>query len=472
VATLRTPRRRLPWLRLALIPCGLSLAGLLLAALGPAGSPIVLRSACAETAAEVEGRAALAGLASSESKARLRALADLERLGRTQPKLVQRALPRLKVILRLRAPTERARAMEVLARVPCPAGRALWIAHLDPAVEAHERVLAAAMAATGTVPRDGALLRALLAVARDRRTSPERRALVLEALGPMESPAVALLLTRPRKAEHWVEACARAIALGRRGGTTEVAPLLELLDHPEFAPRLHAREALVTLTHQVFPASAKPWRAWWAKQAGRLPARPAASAAGERYARAGGQHVPHYYGIPIPRKGSRVVFCIDASQSMYGGGITSARRELRKTLMEFPATHEFEVIVFNERLFPWRRRLVRAHPVQKLLAIRYMESIEPTSYTNLYDSIDMAFGHAGRGSRPRKPAVTLDAIFLLSDGAPNRGRHRAHKRVVKGIKEMSRREIPVHTIGAGEEVFSLLMAIAKATGGEFIDAFE
>ncbi len=426
----------------------------------------------AETVTEAESRACLAGLAAATSADRLEAIGALERIGLKQPALVARALPRLKVILRLRGPSERARVLETLARVASPEGRVLYLSRLDPAVESHEAVLDAAMGATAAVARDSDLLRRLLAAAGDRHSSPERRALVLEALGRMDSPAVALLLERPRKNEHWVEACARAIALGRRGGTTEVAPLLALLDHAELAPRIHAREALVALTHQRFPADGKPWRAWWSKQAGRLPARPAATAAGDRYARPDGQHVPHYYGIPIPRKGSRVVFCLDASQSMYGAGITSARRELRKTLMEFPATHEFELVVFNERLFPWRKRMVRAHPVQKLLAIRYLESIEPTSYTNLYDAVDMAFGHAGRGSRPRDPAVKLDAIFLLSDGAPNRGRHRASKRVVKGIREMSRRDIPVHTIGAGEEVFSLLMAIAKATGGEFIDAFE
>ncbi|MDA1195534.1 MAG: VWA domain-containing protein, partial [Planctomycetota bacterium] len=298
------------------------------------------------------------------------------------------------------------------------------------------------------------------------------RALALEALGGMDGPAVGLMLTRPSPTEHWVEACARALALGKQGGTGAVAPLLDLLDQAELAPRVHAREALVQLTRQDLPAQAEPWRAWWAGQAGRLPAGEAPTSEGPRYATPEPLHVPHYYGVPIPRKGSRVVFCVDASQSMYGSGIESARRELRKTLMDLPSSHEFEVILFHERVMPWRERLVRAHPVQKLLAIRYLESIDPTSYTNLYDAVDMAFGHAGRGSRPRDPAVKLDAVFLLSDGAPNRGRHRAHARVIDGIKAMSRREIPVHTIGAGEEVFPLLMAIARETGGEFVDAFE
>lgn len=454
-AVLRHPPRRLPWLLLAF------LAG---AAAG--------MGANAEAADEREARrrAALADLAADAPVRRLAGLEALERLAQDEPALVDRALPRIKRIVRLRGPAERARALALLARVPSAAGRDLWLARLDPAEESHEDVLAAAVAAPGDRASDGDLLRRLLGLVKDPRVAPERRALALEALGGMEGAIIDLLLARPRAHEHWVEACARAIALGRRGGTGSVKPLLALLDHAQLAPRIHAREALVRMTRQDLPPRAAPWVAWWKGQDGRLPAEPAA--AGPRYGTPEPVHVPHYYGVPIPRRGSRVVFCLDASQSMYGGGIENARRELRRALMDFPSTHRFEVIVFNEKVMPWRERLVRAHPVQKLLAIRYLESIEPTSYTNLYDAVDMAFGHAGRGSRPRAPAQRLDAVFLLSDGAPNRGRHRAPKRVIEGIKAMSRREIPVHTIGAGEEVFSLLMAIARETGGTFVDAFE
>ena len=101
-----------------------------------------------------------------------------------------------------------------------------------------------------------------------------------------------------------------------------------------------------------------------------------------------------------------------------------------------------------------------------------MKTIEPTSYTNLFDAVALAFGHAGRGLRAVKTPEKIDAIFLLSDGAPNRGRFRVAKRVVSHISELSKKEIPVHTIGAGEEVFPLLRAIAEATGGTFVDAFE
>lgn len=419
-------------------------------------------------------RETLADLASRSRAQRLAALRDLGGLMSIDPRVGVAALPRLKSTLRLRGPEERARVLELLVRVPDRAARALWLARLDPAVETHHEPLLAAARATRQVPSDRDVLRLLLAALRSKRATPARRALLLEALSYMESPAAALLLTRPRAGEHWVEASARALGLGRRPSPASIAPLLALLDHEQLAPRIHAWESLVRLTHRSFAAVAKPWKAWWAEQdRTRLPAKPSPPKAGARYAAPKPVHIPHYYDLPIPRPGSNVVFCIDASQSMYGDGIDQARRELGKTLMDLPSTHAFEIIVFNEKVLPWAGRLVPAHPVLKHLAIEHLATIEPTSYTNLYGAVEMAFRYAGRGSRaPTEPPVKLDAIFLLSDGAPNRGQYRNHERVVKHIARMSKRDIPVHTIGAGEEVFPLLQAIADATGGSFVDAFE
>ena len=121
---------------------------------------------------------------------------------------------------------------------------------------------------------------------------------------------------------------------------------------------------------------------------------------------------------------------------------------------------------------PWTERLESAHPVQKLRALQFLKKLETISYTNLFDAVETAFGHGGRGKFAQVDASPLDAVFLLSDGAPNRGRFRDEKRVIREIGKLSANEVPVHTIGAGDEVFPLLRAIARATGGTFVDAFE
>ena len=448
------------------------LATLLVGALVGAGPAAPGR---ADEAPDAEERLhdVLLGLAASEPERRLEALERLDHLARAAPGLAVRALPRLRQVLRLRPAAERAPAGALLTRLASADAKALWLERLDPEVEADDTVLAAAVAATSAVPADAELQRLLVARIRDARTLPACRALALEALGGLAGPGVDLVLHHPREDEPWVEACGRALGLGRRDEDQAVDALLAIWsDAAEIAPRIHAWESLVRVTKQGLPFDVERWRTWW--QSRPAPAARAAGAPGGdgRYATAAPAHVPHYYGVPIQRPAGRVVFCLDVSQSMYGTGITSARRELRKTLMEFSTTHAFEIIAFNAKILPWAGRLVRAHPVQKLLALRWLDGLEPTNYTNLYDAVETAMGLAGRGARPVEHPVALDAIFLLSDGAPNRGRHRDARRIVEGLARLSGREIPIHTIGAGEEVFPLLRAIARETGGTFVDAFD
>jgi hypothetical protein len=256
-----------------------------------------------------------------------------------------------------------------------------------------------------------------------------------------------------------------------------VPALLSLLDHPDPAPRVHAWEALVSLTGQDLPARRAPWDDWW--QAGRArgfppPSAPGAETAGARYREEGPPpaHVPHYYGVPIDRPQSRVAFCLDVSQSMYGRGIDQARRELEATVRDLPSTYAFALVAFNEHVMPYADHLVPAHPVVKARVLAWIHALETLSYTNLYDAVETAFGLGGIGPRSAPGAPALDAVFLLSDGAPNRGRHRRDDAVVDAIAALSQRRVPVHAIAAGEEVFPLLRRIADVTGGRFVDAFE
>jgi hypothetical protein len=113
---------------------------------------------------------------------------------------------------------------------------------------------------------------------------------------------------------------------------------------------------------------------------------------------------------------------------------------------------------------------VPAHPVVKAKAIAFLAAISPVSFTNIYDAIEAAFGLAGRGPKPAPDAKPLDAIFVLSDGAPNRGRYVKDDANVEAVAGLSQRTIPVHAISAGDSVAALLRRIAAATGGTYVDA--
>jgi hypothetical protein len=287
---------------------------------------------------------------------------------------------------------------------------------------------------------------------------------------------VRLFLARP--GAEWVEESCRALAIGRRGGAEAVDHLIALLGHEDVCPRIHAWESLTRLTKRTLPPEKDAWARWWHAQGGRLvpvaggPEAPPAE--GDRYAPPPTAHVPRFYGIPLPKRGteSRVVFCLDVSQSMYGPALDRCRRELLVTLKQCTTAYRFDVVAFNENVVPWARRLVRAHPVQKERAIDWFLGLEPTSYTNLFDAVELGFGYAGRGRRAVESPERLDAVYLLSDGEPNRGRHLQPDPIVKAIDELAQGTVPVHTIGAGEAAFHLLKRIAAVTKGTFVDAFE
>src|SRR5262249_58150630 len=99
------------------------------------------------------------------------------------------------------------------------------------------------------------------------------------------------------------------------------------------------------------------------------------------------------------------------------------------------------------------------------------EGIVRRAYTNLYDAIETAFQYAGKGREPSADPVRVDAVFVLSDGFPNRGRYFERKQLIAGVAALSEKQVPVHTIGTGNAAgFPLLRESAGATGGGTVAA--
>lgn len=370
---------------------------------------------------------------------------------------------------------ERAELVALLAAVPGRAALDGVLLQLDPAREPEVVVWRAIQDALALRSADPATVRRLVDAAVEPDVAPTVRALRLEALGGVAHPAAGLRLLHGRAGETWVEAACRARALAARPSRARLEALVGLLGHEAGAVRRSAWEGLVRVTGLDLPADAAAWAAGLAARdaAGAGEEAGAEGAGGEgRYARAVPPHVPHYYGIPIPRPRSAAVFCLDVSQSMYGRGIEQARAHLTNTLHDLPTTHRFAIVAFHTRIETYVDDLVVAHPVHKARAVAWLDGLETTAYTNMIDALEWAYGLAGRGPRARTPAQVLDAVFLLSDGAPNRGRVQDATRLAEVVRALARDDVPLHTIGAGEEVFPLLRALAAAGGGRFVDAFE
>ncbi len=208
-------------------------------------------------------------------------------------------------------------------------------------------------------------------------------------------------------------------------------------DDPETAAgrsgllRSAAHDALENMTGaRIAATDVAGWRAFWQRRGQGFRMAPPKRAPGGGGGRtvAGG-----FFGIvPV---GTAVVFVIDVSGSMEepfaGRGPTSAgarpitklqaaKRELSAALDALAPDATFNIVLFSEQVHAWREDLVRADPVHKAEARRFINRQKPRTSTNLWGGLDRALGIRSVTLGARY-ARSVDELFLLSDGAPSSG---------------------------------------------------
>lgn len=149
----------------------------------------------------------------------------------------------------------------------------------------------------------------------------------------------------------------------------------------------------------------------------------------------------HYYGIPIHAK--RMIFVIDCSGSMnaptyHGTRWSEAKRELMRGIEPLPSDSEFTIIAFHKRVLPWRTELMVASDENKKKAMQFIARLRPTMATNTYGALREAM----------QLDDNLEAMFVLSDGCPNRGEISQPSRIVRDISWRNRfHHLNISTIG-------------------------
>lgn len=157
--------------------------------------------------------------------------------------------------------------------------------------------------------------------------------------------------------------------------------------------------------------------------------------------------IPSRQGPLVPA--ARIVFVVDRSGSMTDS-LGIVKMELRDTLMELDEDTEFHIIFYSSGppLEMPTRRLVRATPRNKTLAMDFIDGVIAMGETDPARAIDRAF------------AVRPDLVYLLTDGEFDRAVIGQIGRLNAGGK------VRVYTIGflytSGEEV---LKEIAAGNGG-------
>jgi len=278
---------------------------------------------------------------------------------------------------------------------------------------------------------------------------------------------------RAAMADHWCPRSAAVHALVHDRAPESYALLVALLDEDEPAVRTAAVESLGYLTGKDFGLDVAAWKAWW-RTRDETQAIDEALADGEGEGGAGAPKEderryahelpartirPYYFGIPV--RGSTVAFVFDVSASMRYK-LPLAFDQLTRAVCGLPSTSRFEVIFFNEQVWPWRGRLSHADPVTKALLVAHLPEIKIRSYTNLFDSIEQAL------------ELEVEEIFVISDGEPNRGRRQLPRDILSELKRLNTHGTRIHTVSIvrvvdGDDHVRLLAKIAEENGGEHVE---
>jgi hypothetical protein len=229
-------------------------------------------------------------------------------------------------------------------------------------------------------------------------------------------------------------ACRRASvqAMIRIRRPQAVAALITLLPGLEGEVRAEVVRHLTEVSGQQHGNNTAAWQTWW-KEHGAEFDFPAAGAPAVNQGMAPGD-AGSYYGLPLNAR--RMVFVIDISGSMMGPRIAAAKRELANAIRNLPESAELSIVAFNARIAVWQRSLTRATPAAKESAAAFIYNLMPSGQTAAHDALEAAF------------RFDAEAIYFLSDGAPNAGRIIAPAEIIAAIsRENHARRISIYTIG-------------------------
>ena len=219
--------------------------------------------------------------------------------------------------------------------------------------------------------------------------------------------------------------------------------------------------ALYYLTGVNYGHSYSRWNEWWSRVGADfpLPKRPQTEIDTKVKE---SDYAGNFYGLEIISK--RVCFLIDISGSMgtksgKSTRIELAKKQLRQAIRGLNKTTKFNVIAFNQGLIPLAPKLIPAKKAEKAAAIRWVGNLTAVGGTNIYDSLIQALGDQ-----------EVDAIYLLSDGAPSAGKITDTGEILTDIRRRNLfDQVSIHVvdISAGRSLRRFLKQLAKGNFGDY-----
>jgi hypothetical protein len=255
-------------------------------------------------------------------------------------------------------------------------------------------------------------------------------------------------------------------------------------------------DALKRLTGQKFEPDYESWKGWYEEHREELEG---GDAKGLGRARGKGKaDDSEYYGIQIRSK--RIVYVIDVSGSMnlpIGGkeGVTPgpgeeekpsgpkveiAKRELKNAIRKLPVDAKFNIIVFNEVVTVWQKKMLTAKQKNKNEAYLYINDLEASGSTYTYGALKEAFRFAGLGAADPNYETGVDTIFLLSDGMPTDQSFPTSKamepeKILRAVRTWNKlTKVVIHAIAIdpntqGASFIRFMKDLATQNGGQYTE---
>lgn len=353
----------------------------------------------------------------------------------------------------------------------------------------------------------GAEVRPALRKALKKSREPEEMCVLIRAIGSqgraMQPAAEDLIELLEHKNGLVRESAAQALA--RLEEALAIEPMIELLARSYGQEKKRLGSALEILTRQAFGISAGSWRRWWAAEKDLYLSGSKELGGGKPSTVKKANQKNYYFGIP--QDGKSIIYVIDRSGSMKakvdfqlpqpGGGRTVARRvgekidnkttrleackqELIRALKRLEPSVSFNIVSFSSGVSAFQNEMHKASPETIAEAIKWVQKLQPSGSTNIYDSMRKAFEFAGTVGEKRRGPTTgrktkqanPDTIFLLSDGSPTLppgDKPDDPQKIIKGVRDWNPlKGVIVHCIGIGKGVNRRFMGqLARENGGEF-----
>ncbi|KAF3689546.1 Inter-alpha-trypsin inhibitor heavy chain H3 [Channa argus] len=181
---------------------------------------------------------------------------------------------------------------------------------------------------------------------------------------------------------------------------------------------------------------------------------------------ANGYFVHFFAPSNLPRVKENVVFVIDRSASMRGTKIAQTRDALGAILKELHEEDHFALIMFDEIIITWKDSLTKATKENVNEAIAYVQELRQQGSTNINDAVLKAVSMlVSERNNMRLPERSLDIIFLLTDGVPNRGETNLQK-IQENVHSAIGGNMTMFCLGFGNDAdYSFLDMLCKKNKG-------